>query len=78
MQGEERTLQILRTLGAKGQDWEDRGVVTKAAGLTARRRVRCARKDKAREAVWEESRALVIRNEWGRGKGIERTVRFPA
>lgn len=62
MRGEERALQILRTLGAKGQGREGRGVVTKGVGLTARR-VGCTRKDKAREAAWEESRALTIMNE---------------
>lgn len=60
--GGRKALQILRTLGAKGQGREGRGVVTKGVGLTARR-VGCTRKDKAREAAWEESLALMIMNE---------------
>lgn len=38
-------------------------MVTKEGGLIARRIVRHARRDKTREAVWEESWVLVTMND---------------
>lgn len=62
----------LTTWGAKGKDWEGRGVVFNGDGVIARRKVKCARTDKAREAVWEDDEQMGQKQ---RNKG---TVSLPA